>query len=69
VVSAPPDVQLHRVRLRGRMSDSQIRAMIALQMPDAKKRAGADTVVLTGLSRFHAAGQIKRFVINARATR
>jgi dephospho-CoA kinase len=62
VVSAPTTVQLARLRARRRMSDSQIRAMIALQMPDAEKRARADTVIRTGLSRFHAVRQIRRFL-------
>jgi dephospho-CoA kinase len=62
VVSAPATVQLARLRARRRMSDSQIRAMIALQMPDAEKRARADTVIRTGLSRFHAVRQIRRFL-------
>src|SRR3954447_23163616 len=38
VVSAPPDVQRHRVRLRRRMSPAQIEAVIARQMPDRDKR-------------------------------
>jgi dephospho-CoA kinase len=43
VVSAPPAVQLARVRKRRRMAPEQIAAIIARQMPDARKRrlAGA----------------------------
>ncbi len=62
VVSAPPDVQRARVRARRRMSDAQVSAMIALQMPDAQKRARADYVVRTGLSRFHAVRAVRRWV-------
>jgi dephospho-CoA kinase len=62
VVSAPASVQLARVRARRRMSDADISAMIALQMPDAAKRARADTVIRTGLSRYHAQRAIRRFL-------
>jgi dephospho-CoA kinase len=62
VVSAPASVQLARVRRRRRMSDSQIAAIIAAQMPDSVKRRRADTVILTGLSRFYAQRAIKRFL-------
>jgi dephospho-CoA kinase len=62
VVSAPPDVQRHRVRLRGHMDAAQAAAVIARQMPDAAKRARADTVIRTGLSRYHARRQILRLL-------
>jgi dephospho-CoA kinase len=62
VVSAPPSVQRARVRARRRMSDADITAMIALQMPDAAKRARADTVIRTGLSRYHAQRAIRRLL-------
>lgn len=62
VVSAPAAVQRHRVRLRRRMSDSEIEAMIRLQMPDREKRGRADTIIRTGLSRFHAVRAIRRFL-------
>jgi dephospho-CoA kinase len=62
VVSAPAAVQRARVRARRRMSSQDIDRMIALQMPDAEKRARAGTVVRTGLSRFHAVQAIKRFL-------
>jgi len=62
VVSAPASVQRARVRARRRMSDSDISAMIALQMPDAAKRARADTVIRTGLSRYHAQRAVRRFL-------
>jgi dephospho-CoA kinase len=62
VVSAPAAVQRARVRARRRMSDQEIDGMIALQMPDAAKRARADTVIRTGLSRFHAQRAIRRLL-------
>ena len=62
VVSAPPSVQLHRVRLRRRMSAADIAAMIARQMPDAEKRRRADVVVRTGLSRHHTLRRLRRFI-------
>jgi dephospho-CoA kinase len=67
VVSAPRKVQLARVRARRGMPDSEIAAMIALQMPDAAKRRHADTVIRTGLSRYHAVRAIKKFVEEQKA--
>lgn len=63
VVSAPPSVQMARVRRRRRMSDAQIRAIIARQMPDAEKRRRADVVVRTGLSRHHALRRLRRLIL------
>ncbi|MFZ0020556.1 MAG: dephospho-CoA kinase [Acetobacteraceae bacterium] len=51
VVSAPRAVQMHRIRGRRRMSDADIEAVIARQMPDTAKRRRADVVIKTGLSR------------------
>jgi dephospho-CoA kinase len=62
VVSAPASVQRARVRARRLMSDSQISAIIAAQTPDAEKRKKADTIIRTGLSRFHAQQQIRRLL-------
>jgi dephospho-CoA kinase len=62
VVSAPPSVQLHRVRQRRRMNTADIRAVIARQMPDREKRRRADLVVQTGLSRHHALRILRRFI-------
>jgi dephospho-CoA kinase len=67
VVSAPRDVQIHRVGLRRRMDRAQIQAVIARQMPDADKRRRADVVVRTGLSRFHALRTLRRFMQTLRA--
>jgi dephospho-CoA kinase len=62
VVSAPRDVQIHRVGLRKRMDRAQIEAVIARQMPDRDKQRHADLVVKTGLSRFHALRTLRRFL-------
>ncbi|HUZ63647.1 MAG TPA: dephospho-CoA kinase [Acetobacteraceae bacterium] len=63
VVSAPRAVQIARVRARRQMSDAQIAAIIARQMPDAEKRRRADRVVQTGLSRHHAQRILKRLIL------
>lgn len=60
-VSAPPDVQLERVRRRG-LPDAQIKAIIARQMPDAEKRHRADYVVRTGLSKFQTLRRVRRII-------
>jgi dephospho-CoA kinase len=62
VVSAPPSIQAHRVRLRRKMSPAAIAAVIARQMPDAEKRRRADVVIQTGLSRHHAQRALRRFI-------
>jgi dephospho-CoA kinase len=67
VVSAPRDVQIARVRARGKMSPAQIASVIARQMPDAEKRRRADHVIRTGLSRFHALRSLKRLMMEWRA--
>jgi dephospho-CoA kinase len=58
-VSAPRDVQIARVKRRG-LAVPQIEAMIAKQMPDAEKRARADHIIRTGLSRFHTIQSVRR---------
>ena len=63
VVSAPPAVQLARVRRRRGMTDAQARAIIARQMPDREKRRRADLVVRTGLSRHHALRALRRLTL------
>ena len=66
VVSAPRSVQVARVKRRQKMSDEQIKAVLARQMPDAEKRRRADIVINTGLSRFHALRQVKRILRDIR---
>ena len=67
VASAPRAVQRARVRARRRMTDAQIDAIIARQMPDAEKRRRAHVVVQTGLSRHHALRRLKRFIRELRS--
>ncbi len=62
VVSAPPSIQVHRVRQRRRMNIADIRALVARQMPDQEKRRRADLVVHTGLSRHHTLRVLHRFI-------
>jgi dephospho-CoA kinase len=66
VVSAPPDVQMHRVLLRRTMSRAEVQAVVALQMPDAQKRRQADVVIRTGLSRAYATAAIRRLIARER---
>ena len=63
VVSAPRAVQIHRVKQRRRMTQAQIEAIIARQMPDVEKRKRADIVVRTGLSRHLTTKQMRRLVL------
>jgi dephospho-CoA kinase len=62
VVSAPRAVQIHRVRQRRGMSDADIAAVIARQMPDREKRRRADVVIRTGLSRHHTQRALRRLI-------
>ena len=63
VVSAPAAVQRARVRARRRMTEAQLSAIIARQMPDSTKRKLADVVIHTGLSRGHAWRQLRRLIL------
>lgn len=67
VVSAPRAVQITRVQRRRQMTQAQIEAIIAMQMPDAEKRRRADIVVRTGLSRFTSLRPITRLIRSFRA--
>ena len=62
VVSAPHDVQTHRIRARRRMSDADIKAVIARQKPDREKRRRADVVIRTGLSRHESLKALSRLI-------
>jgi dephospho-CoA kinase len=67
VVSAPASVQRARVLARRGMTEQRLAAILARQMPDAKKRRKADHVVRTGLSRHEAQRHIRRIVREHRA--
>lgn len=62
VVSAPAAVQRARVLGRRGMTPERLAAILARQMPDARKRRLADHVVQTGLSRHAAQAHIRRIV-------
>ena len=67
VVSAPRADPDHRVAKRRKMSEADIEAVIARQMPDAEKRRRADLVLRTGLSRYHALRALRRLIKELRA--
>ncbi|NKE45526.1 dephospho-CoA kinase [Roseomonas frigidaquae] len=62
VVSAPAAVQRARVLRRKGMTPDRLAAILARQMPDARKRRLADEVIHTGQSRHHAQRQIRALV-------
>jgi dephospho-CoA kinase len=61
-VSARRATQIARVRRRGRMSDAEIAAIIAKQMPDHERRRRADYVIPTGLARAATQCQVRRII-------
>ena len=62
VVSAPPDVQRARVLARDGMTSEKFASILALQMPDAEKRARADHLIDTGTTLAATRAQVKDLV-------
>ncbi len=66
VVSAPEAVQRERVLKRTGMTPEKLEAILARQVPDAKKRAQADFVIETDKGLDHALAQVKRVAAELR---
>jgi len=62
VVSAPPDVQRARVLARTGMTPDKFARILALQVPDAEKRALADHVIDTGTTLGETRAQVAALV-------
>jgi dephospho-CoA kinase len=62
VVSAPPEVQRTRVLARPGMTTEKFERILALQLPDAEKRARADFLIDTGCSHEETRAQVRRIV-------
>lgn len=62
VVSAPAEVQRARVLARPGMTPERLEQILALQLPDAEKRARADYVIDTGTSLAGTREEVARLV-------
>ncbi|MDZ7710080.1 MAG: dephospho-CoA kinase [Roseovarius sp.] len=65
VVSAPPGEQRARVLARGTMSEADLKAILARQVPDEEKRARADYVIETD-TLDHARAQVRAILAKIR---
>jgi dephospho-CoA kinase len=66
VVSAPPDVQRARVLARPGMTPEKFAHILALQVPDAEKRARATYVIDTGISLAETENAVKALIARLR---
>ena len=67
VVSAPAHVQRRRVLRRPGMTAARLRALLASQLPDRMKRAGADILIETARPTWQTRAQVARLVACLRA--
>ncbi|NOR61359.1 MAG: dephospho-CoA kinase [Rhodobacteraceae bacterium] len=62
VVTAPEDVQRHRVMMRGSMNEDLFNTILARQMPDVEKRALADFLFDTSRGMDHTKAEVKALI-------
>jgi len=66
-VTAPPDLQRQRVLGRPRMTPEKLEKILALQMPDAEKRARSDMVIDTSRGLQATLDDVKKLVADLRS--
>ncbi|MDX1921564.1 MAG: dephospho-CoA kinase [Alphaproteobacteria bacterium] len=62
VVSAPAFIQRQRVMARKGMNAQKLKAILSRQIPDAKKRHRADSVIPTGIGKAVTFARLKAFI-------